>query len=185
MKNYKVATRYAKAIFDLVVERQMLEQAMTDMDLIASTYHGSKELQLLMASPIVKPDKKQKIIRELFGKSISEAVLNFLLILTSKGREMHIGIIAEEFLRLYKENKGLKTVYLTTAVPVDETIRKRVIDLVGAQTGKKIELIEKVDPSIIGGVVLKIDDSLYDSSLNFKLNELKKEFQVNTYIKEF
>jgi F-type H+-transporting ATPase subunit delta len=185
MKNYKVATRYAKAIFDLSVEKQLLEQSMTDMDLLASTYHASKDLQLLMASPVVKPDKKQKVIRELFGKHIGELVLNFLMILTSKGREMHIGVIAEEFLRLYKEKQGLKTVFLTTAVPVDDTIRQKVKALVAAHTGKTIELIEKVDPKILGGFVLKIDDALFDSSLNFKLNELKKEFKVNTYIKEF
>lgn len=183
MKNHKVGIRYATALFDLVKEQNLVEEASRDMALIAQVVRENREFRLFLSSPVVGPPKKKEIMKAVFGTQVSKLVLDFFMILASRGREMHIGTIAEEYLELYREYKGVKTAVLTTAVPADPQIKTRVMTLLQAHTGKRIELIEKVDPKLIGGFVLNFDDYRLDSSLHAQLNTLRKEFSENVYIK--
>ncbi len=183
MKNHKVGIRYATALFDLVKEQNLVEEAARDMALISGVFDENREFRIFLSSPVVRPPKKKEVLKAMLGTRVSKLVLDFFMILTQRGREMHIGTIAGEFLELYKEHKGIKTAILTTAVPADDAIRTRVKNLLQAHTGKSIELIEKVDPKLIGGFVLNFDDYRLDSSLNAQLNTLRKQYSENVYIK--
>lgn len=185
MRNHKVGIRYATALFELVKEQNLVDKAYSDLTMIFNVHRESRELRRMLSSPIVSPVKKQQVIRALFEGQVCKTVLEFMLILTSCGREMHIGSIAEDFIQLYKDHNGIKVAYLTTAIPADDKTKARVIEILHAHTGKDIELIEKVNPNIIGGFVLTFDDYQIDSSLSNKLNELRKEYSENIYIKEF
>jgi F-type H+-transporting ATPase subunit delta len=176
MKNHKVGIRYATALFDLVKEQNLVEEASRDMAFVYRVYNENRDFRLFLSSPVVGIPKKKEVLRAIFGTNVGKLILDFFQILTSKGREMHIGTIAEAYLELYKDFKGIKTATLTTAIVADDQIKNRVISLLQAHTGKKIELIEKVDPRLIGGFVLNFDDYQLDSSLNAQLNKLRKEY---------
>jgi F-type H+-transporting ATPase subunit delta len=86
---------------------------------------------------------------------------------------------------MYKNYQGIEVAYLTTAVAVDDATRSKVLDIVAKQTGKKVELIEKVDAAVIGGFILRYGDNQVDTSIAGKIHDLKKEFEKNLYVKEY
>jgi F-type H+-transporting ATPase subunit delta len=105
--------------------------------------------------------------------------------LVRKGREALIPQVAVAFNELYKQHKGIVIAEVTSAVPLDDTARKRVMELANAKhPGKSIELLEKVDPSLIGGVTIRIGDEQYDGSVSRRLSDLRREFSKNPYIPE-
>jgi F-type H+-transporting ATPase subunit delta len=185
MRNTKIASRYAKALLDLVLEKQLLEKARDNMQVLANVCKSNKDFRKMLESPVIRSDKKMSVLKVLFGESFDPAIMGFLLILTSKRREMYLGIIADEFIKIYKEYLGIKTARLITAVPADEALTKKIIKILEDYTKKKIELTEEVDESIIGGFVLQVDDYQYDTSLVNELNKLRKEFRENIYEKGF
>jgi F-type H+-transporting ATPase subunit delta len=184
MEDSRIHIRYAKALFELAVEQQFLEKAFDDMNVISDVCKTNKDFKMLLASPIIHTTKKQSIIKEIFAPHIHPVTLSFLLLVLNKRREANILLIAESFVLLYKEHKGIKTAQLKTAIELDETTRNEFITLLANQTKKTIELKETVKPELIGGFVVTIDDRESDNSLSDKIQQLKKDFDVNAYEKK-
>ncbi len=186
MAGNRVALRFAKSLFDLAIEQNQLEAVFADMQLIESTAKQSHDLVVLFNSPVVATDAKKKIIDQVFKASVSVLTTSFLHIITTKRRESYVPAIAAEFVDLYNLKKGIEAAILTTAVPVDDATRAQMIDLVKKQTGKgEVKLVEKIDPAIIGGFILRYGDHQVDTSVAGKMRKLKKEFQNNLYVKEY
>lgn len=181
MRNTLIAKRYAKALFDFALEQNMLEPVKKDLELVISTLKNSKDLRLMLKSPVIKAATKEAVIREIFEKHIQKPSIQYLSIIIRKRRETFIEGIAEEFINLYKKFKNIVTTHLETAVTLDDDIRRKFIDLMSEQTGGEIELIEDVRKEIIGGFVMHYDDKKYDASIQRQLADLKKEFKVNLY----
>lgn len=185
MKDTKVSARYAKSLLELALEHGSLEEVRTDMELIAGTVKGSRELNVFLKSPVITSDKKASVIREVFGQKLSKLTSTFTDILASKHRESLLGHIAEAFLTQYKTHQNIVTATVTTAVPLSNDMREKISGIVKSRTGLTVELHEKVDKDIIGGFILQIEDQQIDSSIAGKLEELKSEFSKNPYVKEF
>ncbi len=185
MKEIKLASRYAKALFDFSIEQNALEQIKEDMKLVMSVCKQNREFRLMLESPIIFTDKKEAIIIEVFGKHIQEISRNFLLIIIRKNREALIDGIAQQFIEQYKEYKNITTAELATAVQLDPDVKKNVISLLEDQTKGEIELIEEIKEELIGGFVLSYKDYQYDSSVKKQIKELKKDFDTNLYIRGF
>jgi F-type H+-transporting ATPase subunit delta len=178
-----VASRYAKSLIDLSIEKKQLEETRNDMKTIGSVCKSNKDFIALLNSPIVKTDKKQEIFAAIFGKNISKLSLSFLNLLAVKRREGYIPEIANAFDELYKNKMNITTATVKTAIALDDKLKKRVLEIVKEAAGKgEIELVEKVDPSIIGGFVLTVADRQLDESVKRKLADLKKNLLDNKYI---
>lgn len=184
MVDTKVASRYAKSLIGLAQEQNLLEEVKKDMEVILHTCKTSKEFQLLLKSPIIKGDKKLAIIKEAFSGLVSNLTLSFVEILTRKGREIYLEGIASEYIRQYREIKKIVTAKVITAVPLDDTLRNKIANLV-KNTASAVEIEEKVDPSIIGGLIVTVGDKQIDASIAGKINALRKEFSKNLYVKEY
>lgn len=183
MRQTKVAQRYAKAIFDLAVETSKLEEVKHDFDLIQSVQN--KELQLLFVSPIIKGDKKTAIFEAIFSKHIQPLTSSFFKLIFTKGRSVAINEIILAYMDRYRAKKGIQLVQLTTAVEVSTDIKNNVSSLLKEHKllkGKSIELVSNVDASIIGGLIVKLDDQLFDASIRHDLKVIKKQFIENMYI---
>lgn len=185
MRGSRVALRFAKSLFDLAIEQNKLDAVYADMQLVESTCANSHDLVVLFGSPVVATDTKKKIVDEVFKANVNELSLAFLQIIVVKRRESYIPAIAAEFVEMYKANKGIETATLTTAVKVDDETRNKIISLVQAKTGKKVELVEVVNADLIGGFVLRYGDNQVDTSIAAKVRELNKEFEKNLYIKDY
>jgi F-type H+-transporting ATPase subunit delta len=111
----------------------------------------------------------------------------FIALLTRKGREGNVPEIAAAFISQYNLLRNIKTVKLTTATPASaslmETVRRRVMATLPA--GTEVEMKEEVNPDIIGGFVLEMDDKLFDASIRRDLNDVKKQFLKNIYVGQF
>lgn len=185
MKNSRINNRYAKALFDLAVEQQFLEKAYHDMLLVKSVCLSNKDFENLLNSPVIKIDKKQAIMKEVFGNQIHQVSLSFLLLIMKKRREANLKSIAISFIGDYKEFMGIKVAHLKTASEIDLQTREQFKNILTKQTNKKIELIEDINPDLLGGYVITIDDKQSDSSVYTKIQRLRKEFNVDIYEKGF
>ena len=176
MSVQRVASAYAKSLVDLSKERNVLDTVYNDMVLVAKTCDGSKELRNLLASPIIAHVKKLNIIDSIFKGKISELSLSFFHLIIRKRRETLLFFIALEFIEEYKREKGIIPATLVTAVETDNALKEEIKKLIDPGKGKSLELISKVDPSLIGGFVLKTGSLQIDASVRSKLNKIKNQF---------
>ncbi len=177
MSVIRIASRYAKSIIDLAVETNQLEEVLADMKSFKKATEN-RDLYLLIKSPIVNVTKKQQVFTALFDGKQTELTSKFFKIVLTKGREMYLPEIADEFMVQYKKFKHISSVKLITASALTaETVSKIKQKLVGSEvTDDNVELQTEVNPDILGGFVLDFGDRLYDASVAHKLEELKKEF---------
>jgi F-type H+-transporting ATPase subunit delta len=177
-----VASRYAKSLIDLAKETKQLEEVRKDMQLIKDVCLKNHDFVTLLESPVVKTDKKLAILQALFSGKVSKTTESFLKLMTEKRREGYLDDIALAFDNQYKLYKNITTAQVTTAVALDADTKKKILELVKKTVTGEIELVEKIDPSLIGGFVLTINDKQVDQSVKRKLNDLRKGFSSNEYV---
>ena len=168
---------------DFAIEQNELQAVGADMELISETCKQSRDLVVLLRSPVTKVDKKVAVLNKVFGGKIGSISLNFIGIIAKRNREDLIPEIAVAFINLFKEHQGIVAAEVISAVPLDDELRKKVNAFV-KRYSDKVELTEKVSPNIIGGLIIRIGDKQYDDSILKRINELKKEFSKNPYISE-
>lgn len=184
MSVYRLSARYAKSLLDLAVERNKVEVIFNDISLIHSIFKSNHDFLLMIESPIIHTDKKQKIVHMVLNGKADEITLKFIDILMLKGREAYLNEIAEAFIEQYNKYKNITPVKLTTAVEADEQLKKRVTELLKEKAGLiNVELKTAVDASLLGGFVLQYEDKLYDASVKNKMLKLKREFSQNKFVK--
>lgn len=180
-----VAVRYAKSLLGLAVERGLLEVVYKDMMDIKDVCVSNRDFVAFLESPVIKTDKKQDILTELFKGKINDLTFAFINIITEKRREGYIDDIAKAFGGEYKKHKNILSAVITSASGIDATTRAKVMELVKATTTGEVELTEKIDKELIGGFVIKIGDKQVDASVSRTLNDLRKNFSENPFVKEF
>jgi len=174
----QVAKRYAKSLLDFALERKELEAVAADMELIAETCKNSKDLQLMLKSPIIKPEKKLAVTKKIFGGEIGTVSLNFISLLAEKNRESLLMEIASAFGTVYRKYQGILSAEIISAVPLTEEERNKATQVVKG-LGDKVELTEKIDKDIIGGFIIRVDDKQYDASVASRITALKRAFSKN------
>jgi len=180
-----VAYRYARSLMELAQEKGVLAGVQDDMHLVATTCAGSHDLRILLGSPVVKADAKERILQQLFQSKVGTLTNTFMGILVRKGRERLLPDVAHAFNELYKQGRNIVVAHVASAVPLTAATRTRVQAIAEKQhPGKTIELVEKVDPALIGGVTIRIGDELYDGTVSRRLADLRREFSKNPYIPE-
>ena len=177
MSVQRIASRYAKSLLDLSVERDELETVLGDMEYLSQSLE-SRDLYLLLKSPIINTGKKQTIIKRLFADPLSEMTNSFLDIMLRKGRENLLPEIVDAFKAQYKAHQKISTVVLKTAGELDaatiDAIKSKLS--ISGETHTKIDLQVQVDPALIGGFALEFEGKQYNASLAHKLRQLRKEF---------
>ena len=166
MKNPKIANRYAKALFDFATEKNQVETVHKDLLLVLNTLKENRELLVVLDSPVIVPSKKRAIFKNVF---------------INKKREPMVAGICSEFTKLYNEHHHIKTVTLTSAMPLGSEIVEKIRAMLSEKTHYSIDIQQVVNPSIIGGIMVKMDDYFFDASISSKLNSLRQEFSHNIY----
>ena len=168
-----VAARYAKSLIELAKEKNVVEVVYQDMKLFLDTAHQNRGLMLALKSPVVRHEKKLAILKALFLERVNPVSYSIFEIITRKNRESILDAIAEEFINAYDEYRGIQKATVITTTPLTEDLRSQFNKIVSEATGKTVELEEKVDPALIGGYLLRVNDRQIDASLRSRLNELK------------
>lgn len=160
---------------DLAREKGKVEEVRNDMKRVRQVEKDSRELALMLKSPVIKTDKKIAVLSAVFGSQVGDLTMSFIKLITSKGRERLLVEIAKAYDEQYKRDKNIFTAVVTTAQGLDERTRGRMLELVKSQMNGEVELVEKVDPEAIGGFVLRIGDRQVDRTVARQLANLKKE----------
>lgn len=169
----KAAKRYANAFLGLALEKDILENTREDMLLIKNTIDASSDLQVFLKNPIIKKDQKKAAVKQIFEGSVQDVTFEFYNLLARKDRENLLEDISNKFIELYNQHQGIIKVGVTSAKKLEEAQLKALKKSIEQTTGKKVEFNTDVDEELIGGLKIRIEDTVVDGSVKFKLSQLK------------
>ncbi|HEY6162836.1 MAG TPA: ATP synthase F1 subunit delta [Bacteroidia bacterium] len=181
MQGTKVASRYAKSLLDLSLEKGQLDKVYADMKNVRQACKENRDLSLVLKSPIIKGDKKEQVLKAIF-KDASEITFAFFGIIIRKNREYALEEIAHSFVEQYKTHKKILTAVITTAFGLDDDLRNKVLEVVKKSANSEVELVEKVDKNIIGGFIIQVGDKQDDTSIRSKIMKLNRAFSENQFV---
>jgi len=185
MKNPKLASRYAQALYDFSVETDNVETVYLDVLRIQNIVNLHKELKTILESPVISQEKKQNIIEKVFQNHLCETTYRFFSLIVKKRREPQLLLICKQFIKIYYRNHNIKEAYITSAQPISEALTQYIKAYLEKDSPYTFILHLSTDPKIIGGLIVKIDDFYYDASIQAKINKLKAEFSQNAYAAGF
>jgi F-type H+-transporting ATPase subunit delta len=179
MRNIRVARRYAQAIM-LVVEENGpdMDRSLADFELVGATIRGSRELRVLLRSPVVTAPRKRAILRELFSTRVGPLVAALLDLLVTKQRERLLPDIIEQYQALRDESLGVVNVRVTSASALSDPQQKELQRELEQYTRKKVRLELTRDAALKGGMVVRIGDTVLDASLTRQLQILRERFAL-------
>jgi F-type H+-transporting ATPase subunit delta len=169
---------YATALFDAAKERDALATVRSELAEFVGALREVPELDAVLKNPQLDPRAKVAVLEDLLG-STHELLRNFLMLLVEKGRADEIDAIQREFEDLCRRDEGILNVELTTAIELSDDERRAIINQIERASGRRVEATSKVDPSLIGGLVLQAGSQLVDSSVRGRLERLRHELTTS------
>jgi F-type H+-transporting ATPase subunit delta len=174
MSSFNISTRYANAFMKFAEGKNSLEQASDDMVMLEDTFSKSKELRVVLMSPVINKDKKESIIKEIFSKNVNALTLEFLLFVNTKNR----GALFLDIAKRYNDIRNIKMNRVEAEVvsSIDFSDEQKNMMQQELEELSKKEVIPsfKKDDSLIGGFTVKINDTVIDASVKQQLNKLRK-----------
>lgn len=173
LKN-KTTERYAKALFDLAVEKKQLESFSNELQEIIGLLADYPDLAKIFYHPQIQENDKKQLMRRLLKTTVSPLILNFLMLIIDKGREPFLKEIVLYFQRLAREARGILEVQVYTPLELSLENQTKLISKLGELTGNEVELKIYKDPALIGGLKLRIGDKIIDGSIQRHLESIKE-----------
>ena len=169
----EIAQVYSRALFEVAKENGKLDVVREQLGQFADALDQNRDLAVFFFSPYFSTEEKKDGLRRTV-EGADPTVLNFLETLLERHRMPAIYRIRAEYVRLWDEENKLLPVEVTSAVDLDEATVKNLGERIGQQTGQRVELTSKVDPSILGGIVLRVGNQILDASIKHRLDQLRK-----------
>ena len=171
-----LAARYARALADAVHEKEALEKTASELEFLAGAYRESKPLRDFLLNPAFPASRKAEALRAIVRKEgLSELTGRFVQILLEKRRVHLLPDVSAEFRRIEEQVLNRVSVEVTTAVPLDPTLRRKLAESLEKFTGKSVRLEAKVDPAVLGGARTRIGSTVYDGTVAARLRKLKQQ----------
>ncbi len=183
MNSSKIAVRYAKALFELALERDVTDTVYRDMKTVNHLCSMS-EVKAVINNPVLPQQKRKEVVMALMGDDTDKLTVKFIGLMFDHGRGDYLAAAARNFIDLTRRHRGIREVTVTTAVPVSGKLKEEMAALIAGKKQGGIEYIEHVDGSIIGGFILRVDDAYIDASVRNRLNNYRKEFSLAAYAEE-
>lgn len=175
-----VGRRYAKALLELARERGEVDSVLSDVSSISDAWKESAELRELIRNPVVpKPALKSAVDAVLEELGVSKLMRNTVSLLADKGRLPQLEEVLHALEALAESETGRVRVEVTSAKPLSEAYYARLIEKLQRVTDLQVVLVKKQDPSLIGGVVTRVGDRVFDGSLSNRLSELRETLLAN------
>lgn len=181
MSDITVARRYAQALCQQAEQSGRLSRVDDDMAMIQASLDAAPALTRLFASPVVSPEKKKNVVAALFTGKVDPLTLSFLEMLVSKGREGLFPAVVQRYTALRDDQMGLVEAQARTAHPLGEAEEKQVVQALEKLTGKRIRLKTETDTSLLGGILLRVGDTVYDGTLRNRLATLHERLLHGTF----
>ena len=175
MSNLKISRRYAKAILATAIEMNVADEVAKDLDFIGRTGDSSKDLRAMLRSPIIDVSIKKQVIREIIGTHVHQLTLDFMMLVLDKGRGHLWREIVLEYRALLDDVQNIERVRVTSAVEIDAPTRAQIEQALAGKQKKVIIATYDVDAAILGGAIIRVGDTVTDSSLRHQLVVLKEK----------
>jgi len=182
MKGTRAALRYAKAVLNLAKETQKEVEVNNAMLFIAETISESKELAIVLNSPVINAADKVKALNAIFSDAIDQISLGVIGLLGENKRLPLLEMVAKQYTILFDHDKLIDIARVTTAVPLTAALKKKVLAKIKELTGHEATVENEVNPAILGGFILRVGDIQYDASISNNFNELKRQFDNSHFV---
>ncbi|MEM7262228.1 MAG: ATP synthase F1 subunit delta [Planctomycetota bacterium] len=173
MLRHPVATTYARALLEVGQGTNEADTYASELNTLRDEVLSDRDLKIFFESPKVPRDEKDAVLVKALEGKVSGPVLNLLRVLIKRGRQFLFDQIAEAYESLNDELQGRATVWITTASPLQDGSKEKVVALLKQKLGKEIIPEEKVDPDLLGGMTVRIGDTVVDGSVRSRLNEIR------------
>jgi F-type H+-transporting ATPase subunit delta len=170
----EIAQVYARSLFEVAEEHDRIDVVREQLGQFADALAESRELELFFFSPYFSTEEKKEGLDKAV-EGADDIVRNFLAVLIENHRMPALMRVRREYDRLWQEANRLLPVQVTSAVELDEAVTRQIGDEIGRQTGRKVELTSTVDPDVLGGIVLRVGNSILDASIRTRLERLRKQ----------
>jgi F-type H+-transporting ATPase subunit delta len=170
----ELAQVYARSLFAVALEQGRLDELREQLGQFADALNGHRELAVFFFSPYFSTTEKQKALSTLLDGA-DEIFLNFLALLIENHRMPVIFRIRQEYERLWDEHNKTLPVQITSAIALDAQTTASLGAAIGERTGRKVTLAARVDPDILGGIVVRIGNSILDASIRNRLEQLRTQ----------
>jgi F-type H+-transporting ATPase subunit delta len=174
MPHDPINTGYARALFEMAQAEGATSRVEEELFRLRELLKSNPDLLQFLKDPNVKHEGKRKALGDLFQGRVHPLVLNWLLTLSDQDRGGRVLQVIEEFSAVASAARQLVTGEVVTAVPLDDATLKRIAAELSRITGKNVQLLQKVDPSILGGAIIKVGEQIIDGSLRHKLEQIKE-----------
>ncbi len=178
MNQNKISVRYAKALFELAVENNLLEDIKNDISSLMEM-EQQHSFKYITESPEIKASEKKDLFRNIFQSKINELTLNFLMIILTNKREKFFPYIFRNFIDFYFHHKGIKPALLTTPVPLTDNLKKEIENIIKTEFNSKVVLKQRIDKTLIGGFILRVGDQQVDTSISTKLKNIQEKLLLS------
>jgi len=180
MSQRTISRRYATALYQEADRSGALDAVDDDVEMLRRSLEDNRELRSFFGSPVIPPEKKRDVIDALLGDRVAPLTLRFLHLLVAKSREDMVQAIADAYHDLRDEQRGIVDVTARVAHPLDDDEREALTDALEQHTGKTVRLHTEHEPELIGGVVIRIGDRVFDGSVRNKLASLRERMRQST-----
>jgi ATP synthase F1 delta subunit len=170
----ELARVYARSLFEVASEHGKLDELRDQLTQFADALEEHRELQVFFFSPYFSSVEKQDALGRVLLEA-DELLINFLKLLIENHRMPIIFRVRREFERLWEEENKMLPVEITSAIGLDELTTKSLGDRIGERTGRKVALTARVEPDILGGIILRVGNSILDASIRNRLEQLRKQ----------
>jgi len=177
MANIRAAKRYAEAIISGAEEKNVLTRVIADMELMDRMIRESRDLLMFLDSPVVKKDKKRSVLTEVFGGTIHELTMSFVLLLVERERENILNEIITQFFVLRDERLGIVGVEIRAAEELSKDQHEKIQKRFEGMTQKKVRLAFSIDKQLKGGFLARVGDTVFDGTVKRQLELLRKRFE--------
>lgn len=172
--NREIGRLYAEAILHVAEERGQSEELLEELNGLVEYLDGNPDLDRFLASPMIEAEPREQVIEQAFRGRASDLLLDSLLVVNRKGRLAALRAIATAYRAALRDLRGWVDIHVRTAVPLTPALRERLEGTLAGATGRKPTLIEKVDPAVIGGLVVEVEGRKIDASVASRLHDLSE-----------
>jgi F-type H+-transporting ATPase subunit delta len=180
MKSSRAAHRYAKAVLSYALEAHKADEVAADMRLIVKVFKSNPELSALLQNAVVPYARKREAVLQIFAATTPPSKQLFELLVQNK-RINVLEQVAQNYLERYDQHQGKVVATVTTATPLDSETHQKVLEKAKTLSSAEVTLENHVDPSIIGGFILRVGDMEYNAAITHKLEHYKRKLTQTKY----
>jgi F-type H+-transporting ATPase subunit delta len=174
VRDETVARNYAETLFELAGRNDALQEYGDAIETVASNVDEDPKFRLFLETPRIDDDDKKDVIRKAFGDALPRHVVNFVMVTIDKRRQRLLRPIATQYSALLDAHMGREHIEVTVARPVDDATRAMIADKLSAVLDKEAIPHVRVDPGIVGGIIVRTGDTIYDGSIRRRLDGMRR-----------